>query len=469
LDGTIRLWDALTGQALGKPLLGHEDGVSSVCYSPDGRILAGGSNDSIVLLWDASTGKPRGKISLPPRRSEFCIEFGDESVTCVDISSNGTVAIGSTDNVIHLWDASTGEFLCEPLGGHRSIVTSVSFSPDGRTLASGSNDSTVRLWDAFTGEPLGEPLYGHEETVTSVCFSSDGRTLVSASEDHTIILWDVSTGKPIGEPLRGHGSGVTSVRFSSDGRTLVSGSMDHKIRVWDGVPRLERIGYIRGTLESMEKVRSYLADQIARTGESLEDVAGLQASVLADPRLSGELRRIALLVVGEVSLNRHQRVEHRVTGAQRALERTLKHAWERRLVEDWRQAIAVGVQVSEEDLAEFDATMLNELAWEFLTADPADSPTRDLCALLRWAERAVDRSRRADGAILHTLARAHWEFGDKPKALAVQTEAIQTLEAQVAGAVDAQRREALAKLLPELRDTLARYERDEPPARATTK
>jgi WD40 repeat protein len=69
-------------------------------------------------------------------------------------------------------------------------VFSVAFSPDGKTLASGSFDKTIRLWDVAKGQPIGVPLTGHTDKVFSVAFSPDGRTLASGSADNTIRLWD---------------------------------------------------------------------------------------------------------------------------------------------------------------------------------------------------------------------------------------------------------------------------------------
>ncbi|MEH2111468.1 MAG: WD40 repeat domain-containing protein, partial [Nostoc sp.] len=94
-------------------------------------------------------------------------------------------------------------------------VSSVSFSPDGKTLASGSADNTIKLWNLETGKEIGT-LNGHTNSVSSVSFSPDGKTLASGSDDKTIKLWNLETGKEIGT-LNGHTNSVSSVSFSPDG------------------------------------------------------------------------------------------------------------------------------------------------------------------------------------------------------------------------------------------------------------
>ncbi|MGQ0774634.1 MAG: nSTAND1 domain-containing NTPase [Pseudonocardiales bacterium] len=164
-------------------------------------------------------------------------------VRSVAFSPDGrTLATGSLDHTVILWDLTDPtrpHRLGQPLTGHTGTVGSVAFSPDGRTLASTSGDRTTILWDLTDPSrphPIGQPLTGHSDKVGSVAFSPDGRTVATGSFDRTAILWDLTDlGQPrlLGPPLIGHTATVTSVAFAPDGRTVATGSDDGTAILWD--------------------------------------------------------------------------------------------------------------------------------------------------------------------------------------------------------------------------------------------
>jgi WD40 repeat protein len=150
-------------------------------------------------------------------------------VTAVAFSLDSRLlASGSGDGTVRLWDPVT-EAVCRTLEGHFGWVRAVAFSPDGRLLASGSGDKTVRLWDPTTGA-VRRTLEGHSDVVSAVAFSPDGRLVASGSADKTVRLWDLATGT-VCRTLEGHSDVVLAVAFSSDGRLLASSSADKTVRL----------------------------------------------------------------------------------------------------------------------------------------------------------------------------------------------------------------------------------------------
>jgi WD40 repeat protein len=223
-DKEIKLWDVASG-SLRQTLAGHKRVVFGVVFSPDGKLLASCSGDKTIKLWDVASGTLKQTLS------------GHHSwVLSVGFSPDGEVlASGSADCSVKLWDVASGALrktLTFANGvGFAGWVESVAFNPDGRLLALGMGDNTVKLLDMPIGT-LGRTLTGHTNVVTCVAFSPDGKLLVSGSDDNTVKLWDVASGA-VRRTLIGHSHGVQRVAFSPDGILLASGSTDETIKLWD--------------------------------------------------------------------------------------------------------------------------------------------------------------------------------------------------------------------------------------------
>ena len=176
-DGVARLWN-LNGELTVKILRGYTG--LALAFSPDSQRLAGSSYDKTIRLWDIN-GNPIGE----PLRGH------QAAVSSIAFSPDGKIVSGGENGTLHLWD-SEGKPIGEPFFGHVGKILSVAFSSDGKSIVSGSEDKTIRLWD-INGNPIGEPLRGHQAAVSSVAFSPDRQLIVSGSHDKTVRLWQAGT------------------------------------------------------------------------------------------------------------------------------------------------------------------------------------------------------------------------------------------------------------------------------------
>ena len=121
-----------------RDLVSHTDPGTSVAFSPDGTVLASGSSDDTIKIWEVESGNLLNTFKEPIARN----------VTHVAFSPDGHTIAGSSLHVIRLWDITTGKIM-ETLIGHTTWIRSVAFSPDGRMLASTASDGTTILWDVI--------------------------------------------------------------------------------------------------------------------------------------------------------------------------------------------------------------------------------------------------------------------------------------------------------------------------------
>ena len=235
-DSAVILWD-IAARAQREIFIEHSDSVMSVVFSPDGKVLASASLDGFVRLWDVTA-----------RRSRRTSLTHSGWVKSVAFSPNGKLlASGGGDEAgsVMLWDASENQRV-GTIPGHSSIVESLAFSPDGALLATSSRDKTVRLWVA-EGQRLLKTLTRHKNVVYAVAFSPDGKMLATSSRDKTVRLWKVSSGENFATFQIDRGRHVYSeaVAFSPDGKYLASACVDHSIILWEVEDRHE-VATIRG-------------------------------------------------------------------------------------------------------------------------------------------------------------------------------------------------------------------------------
>ena len=180
-------------QPLGQPLTGHTDSVQCVAFSPDGKTLASGSGDNTIILWDVASRAAAGPTPQRPHQRRVSVAFSPDGKTLASGSEDKTISCG-------MWPRR------QPLG-HPSAATPTAcgacLQPRRQDPGLGQLGQTIILWDVASRQPLGHPSPA-TPIVQSIAFSPDGKTLASGSDDNTLILWDVASREPLGPPLTGH-------------------------------------------------------------------------------------------------------------------------------------------------------------------------------------------------------------------------------------------------------------------------
>jgi WD40 repeat protein len=289
-DGSLRLFDFMSGQLIRQYDSDKDVTLTCVSFSPDGKYFVTGSRENLSRILKIADDPDKKYLRLwnlgGKAETQFFLE-NDSSVDSVAFSPNSEYIVsGHPDGTIRLW--RSGKLEHQDFNGHTDSVSSVVFSADGKFIASGSCDGSIKVWNlngvlAFSAliehieiksvafSPNGKYIVsaGQQKylslpnrntiilwklndrshtvfscnyaSVNSVAFSPDGRYIVSGDTNHMLSLWDLE-GDLVGQPFYGHSGYVTSVAFSPNGQFIVSGSQDKTIRLWQiDYSKIERV------------------------------------------------------------------------------------------------------------------------------------------------------------------------------------------------------------------------------------
>lgn len=270
-DGSLRIWDAATGERVADSEGTPGAAIHGIAFSPDGQRLVTSSADRTLRIWDARTGQSICTLAELAVESRFAAWGRD-----------GQIASASTDGVAFLRDAASGTIL-RTFDDQPGGVHGVAFSPDGARLvtwnsggavwlrsgdgeilrklsfdgridratisfdntlvAAGGVNSRLIVWHAITGEPLHEFITSDgASNIRALAFSPDGELLASGQIARTIVLYSLSSGQRL-RTLHGHAEAVSGLAFDAAGRKLLSTSWDRTIRIWSINPE-NRAGFI---------------------------------------------------------------------------------------------------------------------------------------------------------------------------------------------------------------------------------
>ncbi len=269
-DWTIRLWDVNSGRPT-RVIPAYEVGGSGpvmpcpVALAADGKTVAGGCINGLIVFWDVGTGLEHARLKRPPVIEQARVEPFSWIITALAISPDGQrLAAASNNTGIQIWDLSERRLL--QTIPNKSSWFQLVYSPDSKTLAwygrspqPGTESRGIQIWDVAAGRLRSQIA---AERQSYLAFSPDGRRLASTGWDRTIKLWDLKTNTLV-KTMTGHTDQVMSVAFSPDGSTIVSGGRDNSVRFWDVATGKKRLG---GPMAHWDQAMTVV---VARGGQSI--------------------------------------------------------------------------------------------------------------------------------------------------------------------------------------------------------
>nr|BAL53699.1 NB-ARC domain protein [uncultured Planctomycetota bacterium] len=233
----IHVYDAGSGQFIralvnpdlkddkGQPMnIAHLDLVQALAYSPDGRFVASGGYQE-VILWDVQTGQMRQRF----------VGFRDR-VTALDFSRDGKyLATGggapTEEGELRLIELAAGKIVLDKRDAHSDTIFGVRFSPDGKLLATCGADKFVKVWEVPSGKFL-KSFEGHTHHVMDVGWKGDGKLLASCGADNVVKIWDYEKGEQV-RTVNAHGKQATRMAFLGNGTLFVTISGEGLAKMWN--------------------------------------------------------------------------------------------------------------------------------------------------------------------------------------------------------------------------------------------
>lgn len=226
-DRTAKTWDANTGAELLQFREGHEFTTATAVFFPDGKRLLTTAIDNTTRIWDVATGSELAKLRLQ----------GTGLRGAAAVSHDGRwIVTGSQrphDNeawAAKLWNVADGRLVHE-LKGHKTEVSAVAFSPDGRLVFSGDRNGRGILWDRETGQQLA--TLWEDDQINAAAFLPGGQRLLTASNYNAVRQWQIPAGTEIKDRVLRHPGAVVSLAVSRDGRFALTACADGGVRWWD--------------------------------------------------------------------------------------------------------------------------------------------------------------------------------------------------------------------------------------------
>lgn len=197
--------------------LKHKAPVLSIAFSPDAKYLASGGEDNLINVWDLSTGEVVATF-----------EAYSQPVRSLAFSSDGRLLLSASGTRITLWNWRNGAL--KEFTGHKTLIWNVAFSADEHCILSTCLKNIFNIWDIETEEVLASPD-GHKKSALAIAASGDGKYLASGSLDRNIVIWDYKSREAL-TTISAHGGNIYSLCFSPDSRNLVSASLDKTAKIW---------------------------------------------------------------------------------------------------------------------------------------------------------------------------------------------------------------------------------------------